>query len=60
MVGGYFVDFKSEQYDSLNELISELKGSYPIMNITGHENIALPKNRKKDPGKRFDWERLIV
>ncbi len=58
IVGGSFVDFKSIQYDSLNKLTNDLKRDYPIKNIVGHEDIALPKGRKKDPGKRFDWDRI--
>ena len=58
IVGGDFIGFESKQYDSLNELIIELKGSYPIKNITGHQNIAVPKGRKVDPGDKFDWRRV--
>ncbi|MAF80106.1 N-acetylmuramoyl-L-alanine amidase [bacterium] len=60
VVGGQFIDFETEQYNSLNELIKELKDSYPIQNIVGHEEIAIPKGRKKDPGERFRWEKLKI
>ena len=60
IVGGSFIDFMPEQYDSLNELIKYLKGIYPIKNITGHENVALPRGRKRDPGSRFNWQKVIL
>tara|TARA_R100001530_G_scaffold38185_1_gene29597 strand:- start:2049 stop:2528 length:480 start_codon:yes stop_codon:yes gene_type:complete len=58
LVGGSFIDFEPLQYDSFNKLTNNLKENYSIKNIVGHEEIALPKGRKKDPGKRFDWDRI--
>lgn len=60
IVGGNFIDFESEQYDSLNILIDDLKKNYPIKNIVGHEDIAIPEGRKHDPGNRFDWKRVSL
>ena len=27
--------------------------------ITGHEDVAVPKGRKVDPGALFDWDKLF-
>lgn len=43
------------QYESLNELITLLKGKFAIKNIVGHNHIA--PDRKDDPWG-FDWSRL--
>ena len=51
--------FTEEQYTSLNQLIKNLKKKHPNMKedlILGHEDIA--PNRKKDPGKLFDWKKI--
>ena len=51
--------FSENQYKILIELIATLKSNYPKIrdsNIIGHNEIA--PNRKEDPGKFFDWERI--
>lgn len=50
--------FTDAQYDSLNMLLSVLKGAYPLQGITGHSDIA--PGRKTDPGPCFDWSRLNI
>ncbi|APC97940.1 1,6-anhydro-N-acetylmuramyl-L-alanine amidase AmpD [Francisella frigiditurris] len=51
-------DYKDRQYESLNRLLGDLRQSYPsLINIAGHENIA--PERKTDPGKFFEWHRVI-
>ncbi len=60
LVGGDFIKFESEQYNSLNVLIDDLKGSYPVQDIIGHEDISIPKGRKKDPGSMFDWTKVVT
>ncbi|HLN18748.1 MAG TPA: N-acetylmuramoyl-L-alanine amidase [Patescibacteria group bacterium] len=44
-----------EQYNALKNLLSYLKGKYPIKYILGHRDIA--KGRKDDPWN-FDWGKL--
>lgn len=51
--------FTEAQYQQLKQVIEQLLASYPSLkkeHITGHEHIA--PERKTDPGKCFDWERL--
>ena len=51
--------FSENQYKILIELITALKSNYPKIrdsNIIGHNEIS--PNRKEDPGKFFDWERI--
>lgn len=54
-------EFTESQYVSAAWLISELQDRYPdstSRSILGHSDIAIPRGRKKDPGKRFDWKKL--
>lgn len=48
------------QYEVLNTIIDSLMRMFPIHchRITGHEHVALPLGRKKDPGPLFDWTRV--
>ena len=49
--------YTDKQYDSLNELLKNLKASYlSIQDIIGHEDIA--PGRKTDPGVGFDWKKV--
>ncbi|MED7788315.1 1,6-anhydro-N-acetylmuramyl-L-alanine amidase AmpD [Francisella sp. 19X1-34] len=49
--------YESEQYKTLNNLLSDLKDTYVEINaITGHQNIA--PGRKTDPGEYFDWDKV--
>ncbi len=45
--------FTDAQYTSLVALTKVLKQAYPIIDITGHSDIA--PSRKTDPGPFFDW-----
>ncbi len=52
--------FTDAQYNSLIALTKKLMQHYNIKDlnrIEGHEHVCIPKSRKKDPGKLFDWER---
>jgi AmpD protein len=48
--------FESEQYETLQALISAITGQYPIAHIAGHEHIA--PGHKNDPGPGMNWELL--
>ena len=59
LVGGKWIDFTEQQYDSLIFLTKRLRNLHtiPFENIVGHENIA--PGRKFDPGPHFDWKRYM-
>ncbi|WP_165009996.1 1,6-anhydro-N-acetylmuramyl-L-alanine amidase AmpD [Neisseria yangbaofengii] len=57
MEGCDFEPFTEAQYQTLHHLLSALQAQYPIEAITGHQDIA--PDRKTDPGRFFDWPRLI-
>ena len=48
--------FEAAQYRALVRLCVDLKARYPIRHVAGHSDIA--PGRKRDPGDRFDWQRL--
>ena len=48
--------FEQAQYQILNELITELRRAFPILDVVGHCDIA--PGRKTDPGSGFDWQRI--
>ena len=49
--------FEDKQYQTASNLIVLLRQHYPINNIVGHEDIA--PGRKTDPGKYFDYSKLV-
>lgn len=52
--------YTDAQYNALILLTKQLKKKYKITDdsrIEGHEDVCIPKGRKKDPGKLFDWKR---
>lgn len=68
VVGEYNKPFTNEQYVACAKLVGfidlqpnttlqmtrDLHGS----DLTGHEHVATPPGRKKDPGPTFEWEKL--
>jgi len=53
------IDYELIQYETLAELIIQLRQSYPGIPkdaITGHSDIA--PGRKTDPGPAFNWDQL--
>jgi N-acetylmuramoyl-L-alanine amidase len=52
--------YTDEQYRVIARLVWELGRTFPVDgdSLVGHEHVALPEGRKKDPGPCFDWARL--
>jgi AmpD protein len=48
--------YEDAQYRCLRVLIASLQNVYPIVDITGHADIA--PGRKTDPGPAFDWSKI--
>jgi len=49
--------FSDAQYAGLVTLAGRLRRDFPLRDIAGHEDVA--PQRKRDPGPRFDWHRLL-
>lgn len=53
--------YTTAQYNSAAWLIRQLQKRYEDSTskiILGHSEIAVPRGRKKDPGKHFNWKKL--
>jgi AmpD protein len=50
--------FAPSQYESLFSLIRKLRTILPLREIAAHSDVA--PGRKSDPGRRFDWMRLLA
>lgn len=53
--------YTEKQYQSLAWLIKTLERRWPDITHhqpVGHSDIAIPRGRKKDPGKNFRWDHL--
>ena len=50
------IPFEDAQYTHLAGLIEALTARYPIVDVTGHSDIA--PGRKTDPGNAFEWDRI--
>ena len=59
IVNSGFAPFSDAQMDAVTELCKYLKAKYNIddKNIVGHADVA--PNRKVDPSKYFDWQKLF-
>lgn len=53
--------YTDAQYTALTELTKKLMKKYSIQkdHINGHQDVCIPRNRKKDPGKKFEWKRYL-
>lgn len=40
------------------EVISVLSKAYTILDIVGHEDVAMPEGRKVDPGPNYPWDKV--
>lgn len=59
-VNGVYEDYTLEQIKSVIEVCKALVKAYPtIVGITGHENIAMPRGRKDDPGPKFPMSMVV-
>ena len=50
-------DFSASQYEQFVTLVAELRRRIALRDLAGHEDIA--PQRKRDPGPRFDWARVL-
>ncbi len=50
------IPFEDAQYQRLCALVALLRERYPVVDVTGHADIA--PGRKTDPGPAFDWEKI--
>jgi len=52
-------NYTSEQIDTVVDLCIDLCHRYPaitLSRIVGHQDVAMPRGRKTDPGPHFPWE----
>jgi AmpD protein len=50
--------FEDAQYLALAQLLGRLRARLPLRDIAAHSDLA--PGRKRDPGARFDWPRLLA
>lgn len=46
------------QIQTIMEVIRAISQAYQIIEVVGHEDIAIPKGRKVDPGPNFPWSAI--
>jgi len=63
------IGYTEEQYTAVNELLAEIYQRHPAIvrdrrHIIGHDEYAgarqRPNNPKVDPGRLFDWDRILM
>lgn len=52
--------YTQAQYRTLRTVLQTLQRHLPIHadRVVGHEDVAIPRGRKQDPGPLFDWKRV--
>ncbi len=50
--------FAEAQYERLAELARALRAALPLREFAAHSDLA--RDRKRDPGARFDWARFLA
>lgn len=54
--------FTDSQYSAFQRLAARLMARHAIDGpswIQGHDQVAVPEGRKRDPGERWDWDRAL-
>jgi len=57
-VDGYWEPYPEAQVAAVVELVESLRDQFSIAHVVGHDDIALPRGRKTDPGPLWPWERV--
>ncbi|WP_418360181.1 N-acetylmuramoyl-L-alanine amidase [Sphingobacterium detergens] len=58
-VNGNYEDYTESQINAVIEVSKALIKAYPsIIGVAGHEDIAMPRGRKDDPGPKFPMNRV--
>lgn len=59
-LGQYGEPYTDEQYRTNAGICAELMAMHGLGSgdIVGHEQVAMPRGRKKDPGPTFEWHKL--
>ena len=57
-IGGWWEPYPEAQVEALERLMAKLKEAGYANHIAGHEEIAMPLGRKRDPGALFPWARF--
>ena len=52
-------NYPNAQINALVDIVTALKAAYPIIDVVGHDFVAVPAGRKVDPGKNFPWEEVF-
>lgn len=52
--------FTDEQYLTGQRLVAQMMSQhgFGLDAVVGHQDVAVPKGRKRDPGPKFDWHRF--
>jgi N-acetyl-anhydromuramyl-L-alanine amidase AmpD len=59
-IEGWWETYKTPQLSSVRKLVQRLVRLFdiPLNRVVGHQDIALPPGKKKDPGPLFPWRIL--